>query len=101
MFEEVLLDHGKVLNPSWRDYKMPTAPDTPPMDIIHIVTNELAGPFGAKEIGEGFILSTPGAVANAVHDATGIWIKDLPITPEKVLRALEEKEKKEKKREKK
>ncbi|MFH1122126.1 MAG: xanthine dehydrogenase family protein molybdopterin-binding subunit, partial [Pseudomonadota bacterium] len=65
MFEEVLMDHGKVLNPSWRDYKMPTAPDTPPMGVVHVITNEEAGPFGAKEIGEGFIISNPGAIANA------------------------------------
>ena len=100
MFEELLMDHGRVLNPSWRDYKMPTAPDTPPMDVVHVITNEEAGPFGAKEIGEGFIISNPGAIANAVHDATGIWIKDLPITPEKVLRALEEQEKKNKRKKK-
>jgi 4-hydroxybenzoyl-CoA reductase alpha subunit len=98
MFEDVILDQGKVLNPCMRDYKMPTAMDTPHMDIIHIETNEKAGPFGAKEIGEGFIVSSPAAIANAVHDATGIWIKDLPITPEKVLKALEEKKKKGKKK---
>jgi 4-hydroxybenzoyl-CoA reductase subunit alpha len=89
------MDDGNVLNPRWRDYKMPTAADTPSMEVIHVITNEEAGPFGAKEIGEGFIISNPGAIANAVHDATGIWIKDLPITPEKVLKALEEKEKRE------
>ena len=92
LFEEVVMDHGRVLNPSWRDYKLPTAMDTPSMDVIHVVTNEPAGPFGAKEIGEGFIISNPGAIANAVHDATGLWIRDLPITPEKIVRALEEKE---------
>lgn len=92
MFEEILMDEGKVLNPNWRDYKMPTTMDTPSMDVIHVITNEEAGPFGAKEIGEGFIISNPGAIANAVHDATGIWIKDLPITPEKIVKALEEKD---------
>jgi len=94
MFEEVLLNNGKVLNSNLLDYKLPTAMDTPSMDVIHVITNEPAGPFGAKEIGEGFILSTPGAIANAVHDATGVWIKDLPITPEKIVKALEEKDRK-------
>jgi 4-hydroxybenzoyl-CoA reductase alpha subunit len=92
MFEELLMAQGRVLNSSWRDYKLPTAADTPNMEVIHVITNEPAGPFGAKEIGEGFIISNPGAIANAVHDATGVWIKDLPITPEKVLSALEAKE---------
>jgi 4-hydroxybenzoyl-CoA reductase subunit alpha len=94
MFEQVLMDEGKVLNRNLRDYKMPTAVDMPQMDITHIVTDDPIGPFGAKEIGEGGIVSTPAAIGNAIHDATGVWVTDLPITPEKIVKALEEKERK-------
>lgn len=55
------------------------------LEVVHIITHEPEGPFGAKEIGEGFILSTPEATAKAIHDATGVWIKNLPITPEKII----------------
>lgn len=92
MYEDVQMEKGKLLNPNLMDYKMPTVLDTPKMDTIHITTNDPEGPFGAKEVGEGLIIATPGAIANAVHDATGVWIKDLPITAEKVLKALREKE---------
>ena len=54
---------------------------------------EPRGPFGAKEIGEGSTLPVLGAVAHAIANATGVWIKELPITPEKILNALREKEK--------
>ena len=50
------------------------------------------GPFGAKEIGEGSTLPVLGAVAHAIANATGVWIKDLPITPEKILRAIRERQ---------
>ncbi|MCJ7579182.1 MAG: hypothetical protein MUP98_01445, partial [Candidatus Aminicenantes bacterium] len=52
---------------------------------------EPEGPYGAKEVGEGATLPVLASVAHAIADATGVWIKDLPITPEKILRALEEK----------
>ncbi len=55
------------------------------------LTYEPRGPYGAKEIGEGSTLPVLGAVAHAIANATGVWIKDLPITPEKILRALKEK----------
>ena len=59
-----------------------------------ILTDDPVGPFGAKEVGEGFIVSTPAAIGNAIHDATGVWVTDLPITPERIFKALKEKEKK-------
>ena len=52
---------------------------------------EPRGPFGAKEIGEGSTLPVLGAVAHAIANATGVWIKDLPITPERILKAIREK----------
>jgi 4-hydroxybenzoyl-CoA reductase subunit alpha len=97
LFEQVLMENGKILNPSFTDYKMPTALDSPNMETIHIITDDPGGPFGAKEVGEGFIISGHAAIANAIHDATGVWITDLPITPQKIVKALEEKERKEEK----
>ena len=56
---------------------------------------EPRGPFGAKEIGEGSLLPALGAIANAIYDACGVRVKELPITPEKILRGLEERRAKE------
>jgi CO/xanthine dehydrogenase Mo-binding subunit len=53
---------------------------------------EPGGPFGAKEIGEGCTCTVLGAVAHAVANATGVWVKDLPITPEKILKAIRAKQ---------
>ncbi len=94
LFEECLNEEGLTLNPSILDYKMPTALDMPGvMDSINIETNDPIGPFGAKESAEGTQVSTVPAIVNAIYDAIGVMITDLPITPEKILRALEKKEK--------
>jgi xanthine dehydrogenase molybdenum-binding subunit len=58
-----------------------------------VETNDSFGPFGAKGIGEPGLVPTAPAIANAIYDAVGVRIKDLPITPEKVLAALKEKNK--------
>lgn len=93
LYEECLTEDGLTLNPSLLDYKMPTALDMPTvMKSINIESNDPIGPFGAKESAEGTQVSTVPAIVNAVYDATGIMFTDLPITPEKVLRALEKKE---------
>ena len=85
-------DNGKILNPSIADYKVIRSLDMPKTVSIEVDTYEPEGPFGAKETGEGLTSPTSGAIANAVYNAVGVRIKDLPITPEKVLRALKEKE---------
>ena len=85
------MDKGKTLNPTFLDYKMPHSTDIPNIKLIDIVTDDPDGPFGAKEASEGSIVSTPPAVVSAIHDATGIWFKELPVTPEKVVKALKEK----------
>lgn len=54
-------------------------------------TDDPFGPFGAKETSEGSIVSAPPAVVSAIHDATGIWFTELPVTPEKVVKALRQK----------
>jgi 4-hydroxybenzoyl-CoA reductase subunit alpha len=89
-------DKGKMLNPNFQDYKILSALDMPPVDSIVIETDDIHGPFGGKEAGEGLTIPTAPAIANAIFDAVGVSIKSLPITPEKILRALKEKEEKEK-----
>lgn len=91
LYEDFIMDRGKTLNPTFLDYKMPLATDIPNIKLIDIVTNDPDGPFGAKEAAEGGIVSPPPAVVSAIHDATGVWFKELPITPEKVVKALKEK----------
>jgi xanthine dehydrogenase molybdenum-binding subunit len=81
------------MNPNFLDYKMLTAKDVPNIEPIVIETNDLFGPFGAKGIGEPGSVPTAPAIANAIFDAVGVRIKELPITPEKVLAALKEKSK--------
>jgi CO/xanthine dehydrogenase Mo-binding subunit len=93
IYEDFIMDHGKTLNPNFVDYKMPLSLDIPNIKLIDIETDDPDGPFGAKEASEGSIVSTPPAVVSAIHDATGIWFKELPVTPEKIVKALKEKKK--------
>jgi xanthine dehydrogenase molybdenum-binding subunit len=89
--EQVILEKGEMMNPNFRDYKIPTAKDVVPIKAPVIETIDEFGPFGAKGIGEPGCVPTAPAVANAVYDAIGVRIKDLPITPEKVLAAIKQK----------
>jgi len=86
--ERVQVVDGKVVNANFRDYKILTANDRIPVEAVIIEDPDPAGPYGAKGIGEPGLVPTAPAIANAVYDAVGVWIKDLPITPEKVLAAL-------------
>jgi CO/xanthine dehydrogenase Mo-binding subunit len=93
LFEESLYDEkGRALNYTWRDYKQPTSLDVPEYVVEHVHTHDPHGPFGAKGAGEASSCSTLAAVANGIYDAVGVRIKDLPITAEKILKALKEKE---------
>lgn len=89
--EDLPMDEGKILNPNLVDYKLLRATEMPETKVMEVETYEPEGPFGAKEAGEGLTNPTAGALGNAVYHATGISIKNLPITPEKVLEALKEK----------
>ncbi|MHC4598597.1 MAG: xanthine dehydrogenase family protein molybdopterin-binding subunit [Planctomycetota bacterium] len=90
--ENLVTDDGKVLNPSFVDYKLMRAPDVPEnFTSLLVETYEPEGPFGAKEAGEGLTNPNAGCIANAIWDAVGVRIKDMPITPEKILKAIEEK----------
>jgi 4-hydroxybenzoyl-CoA reductase alpha subunit len=75
--------------PSMLDYKSPTTREMCEVTTFLVEDPDPNGPFGAKEVGQGPLLPVPPAIANAVHDAVGVRIDEIPITPEKVLRALE------------
>jgi carbon-monoxide dehydrogenase large subunit len=81
---------GAVTNPNFTDYKVPAAADMPPLTPIIVEAEDETGPFGAKGLGEAAIMGAAPAIANALYDAVGIRLKDLPMTPEKVLKALAE-----------
>ncbi|MDP2936798.1 MAG: molybdopterin-dependent oxidoreductase [Dehalococcoidia bacterium] len=89
LLEEMRWDRGQLLNPSLLDYHQPTVDTMPEMDSVIIETDDPAGPFGAKEAGEGSQLSTVPAIVNAIYDAVGVRITKLPVNPETLLRALE------------
>ena len=83
------IERGEILTPSLSEIIIPTSMDTPDVDTIILESDDGIGPFGAKGIGEPCIQSIAPAIANAIFDAIGMRIYELPITPEKILRALE------------
>ncbi|MDP7021844.1 MAG: molybdopterin-dependent oxidoreductase [Candidatus Krumholzibacteria bacterium] len=93
LMEDTLFDdQGRMINPDLHGYLLPSIADTPKIDSQVVESYEPLGPFGAKEIGEGCIVPMMGAIANAIHDACGVRITELPITPEKILAGLKKKE---------
>jgi carbon-monoxide dehydrogenase large subunit len=82
-------DHGRLLNPNFTDYKIPTARDIPD-EIVPIIVEvpQPDGPFGARGVGEHTMIPAAPVVANAVADALGIRITSMPITAEKVALTL-------------
>jgi 4-hydroxybenzoyl-CoA reductase subunit alpha len=89
LFENEVFDkNGKMLNPDLHNYLIATSADMPVIDSSIVDSYENAGPYGAKEVGEGATLPVLGAIANAVADAIGVRIFDLPITPQRVLEAI-------------
>jgi CO/xanthine dehydrogenase Mo-binding subunit len=91
LMEEQIIKEGITLNPDLTGYLIPTSIDTPHF-ITRLVENEDSeGPYGAKGIGEPATIATTPAITNAIYDAIGVRIFDLPITPEKILKALKEK----------
>ncbi|MBW2582859.1 MAG: molybdopterin-dependent oxidoreductase [Deltaproteobacteria bacterium] len=91
LYENVIVEKGQVMNPSFLDYGFPTFMEMPEIEAIEVETDDPIGPFGAKEAGEGTQLSPAPAIVNAVYDAIGVDFMELPITPEKILDALEAK----------
>jgi CO/xanthine dehydrogenase Mo-binding subunit len=91
LFEEILLDAGQPVNASFADYKIPSFLDLPERTQALIVEEpHREGPYGAKGIGEAGIFAIAPAIANAIADALGARIPDLPLTPEKILKAARE-----------
>ncbi|MGD8763425.1 MAG: molybdopterin-dependent oxidoreductase [Desulfobacteraceae bacterium] len=93
LYENVIVEKGQVMNPSFLDYGFPTFLEMPEIEVIEVETDDPIGPFGAKEAGEGTQLSPAPAIVNAIYDAIGVDFMELPITPEKILDALEKKRK--------
>src|SRR5438132_546224 len=95
LFEEMIFDEGQLVNGSLLDYQVASIKDLPDSfrSIVVEVPHE-TGPFGAKGVGETGALTVSAAIANAIQDAIGVRIHELPITPEKVLRALTQKKEK-------
>ncbi|MCP4674905.1 MAG: molybdopterin-dependent oxidoreductase, partial [Deltaproteobacteria bacterium] len=90
LFEEVKFDElGRTVNANLAEYKIPTSLDVPPLDPIVIESNEPNGPYGAKEVGEGGIMPAIPAIMNAVYHATGVRFRELPLNPERVLKAIQ------------
>lgn len=86
--EEIILDKGFILNQSFTDYVIPTALDAPHVRSITLESGAGLGPYGTKGIGEPACNSIAPAIIDAIYDAVGVRIKDLPATPEKILAAL-------------
>ncbi len=93
IMEEVVIQNGITITPSLTKYLLPTSQDMPEVITYLVEDPDPKGPFGAKGVGEGAIIPTAAAIVNAVYDAIGVRIFSLPITPEKILVALAEKEK--------
>jgi CO/xanthine dehydrogenase Mo-binding subunit len=92
LMEELRVEDGRVTSLSFGDYKVPTVRDIPPLKTVLVETATGAGPYAVKGIGETPIGPVAPAIANAVADAIGVRIRELPITAEKVYRALREKQ---------
>ena len=87
--EEMLYEEGRLVTPSFSEYLMPTAMDMPNVECIVLESRSGVGPFGAKGIGEPAMTAVAPAIANAVADAIGVRVFEMPITPERVVRALQ------------
>jgi CO/xanthine dehydrogenase Mo-binding subunit len=92
--EHIIVDGwGRIRNLGALDYRIPTSKDLPlEMQSIQVENGDGPGPYGAKGAGEGGLMATAPAVASAVTEATGVVIRDLPLTPERVWRALQERD---------
>ena len=89
LFEELMMDEGQPLNPSRLEYKLPRSFEVPEVEHIFVETIDPYGPFGAKGAGEASSCSTMAAIANAIHQATGKRMTELPMSPPRLLAALD------------
>ena len=89
MSEETAYHDGLLLTANMLDYRVPTIFDSPPIEVGIVESNDPHGPFGAKEAGEGSLAAFLPALTNAIADAVGLRFNDLPVTPDRVLAAIE------------
>ena len=88
LLEKLVVESGEVKNPTFLDYKLPTVKDMPPLEIVMVETDDPAGPYGAKGVSESGAIPTAAAIGNAIADALGIRIYEVPMQPEVVLNAI-------------
>ena len=88
LMEDYVWDHGRILNPSFVDYKIPTFSVVPAIHSIFIESDEPGGPYGAKSMGEAVLNPVAPVIANAVYNATGVRFNSLPLSPERVFTKL-------------
>jgi CO/xanthine dehydrogenase Mo-binding subunit len=89
LMEEITYDGGVVMNPTLQDYLVPTSLDIPEIAPTLVEHRYRYGPFGAKGMGEAPLIPMAAAIANAIYNATGVRIRELPATPERVLSAIQ------------
>ena len=91
LYEELLFDdYGRCLNPRFLDYKIPSIHEVPrDFKVEFVPVEDEEGPFGAKSVSEISLNGAAPAIAIAIHDATGVWLREWPFTPERILRALD------------
>ncbi|MSQ14760.1 MAG: xanthine dehydrogenase family protein molybdopterin-binding subunit [Dehalococcoidia bacterium] len=87
--EQIMTSEGRVLNPSLLDYRLLTAKDVPNIEVLCIEVPSSQGPYGAKGVAEPPVIPTAAAIANAVFDAVGVRITEIPINAERVMEALQ------------
>ncbi len=88
LFEEIIMKNGKFMNPSFMDYKIPTSNDMPEMKVSFVENPQKDGPFGARGMAEPAMIPAAPAIVSAFYNATGVKINELPLTPERVIKAL-------------
>jgi CO/xanthine dehydrogenase Mo-binding subunit len=88
LFEDLQYRGGRVANPNFTDYKLPTIADVPLIETVLVEQPSVHGPHGVKGVGEPSVIPGGAAIANAVHDAVGVRVQQLPITAERVLDKL-------------
>ena len=96
LMEDMVGVDGRIYNANFINYRLPTILDISPMNIMMVESNDPVGPYGAKGVAEPALVATAPALANAIYDAVGVRITSLPVTPQKILAALNAKERKEK-----
>jgi len=90
LMEEIILREGEIKNPGFREYFVPTALDVPEVTSLLVESEESTGPFGAKGVGEPALLPTAPAILNAIAAATGLRLREIPVTSENLWRLLKE-----------